>query len=180
MAQPRLINLGVGGLLRTPGLHRVASSYVMLLCFTGRKTGCVYTVPVGYLRDGGIVLTTTDDRWWRNLTKPTPVRMLLQGREHTGMAVAITQPDVAVEGMAALVAGCPRYGQWLNVSWSADGHPNRDDLERELGNGRVLIRISDVEPASIAPSLTWTPRQSSATKPDHHQQADCGNCRPPA
>jgi hypothetical protein len=156
MAQPRVINLAIGGLLRTPVLHRVASSYLMLLRFTGRKTGRIYTVPVGYLRDGGIVLTTTDDRWWRNLTNPAPITMLFQRRPHAGVGQAITEPGAAVEGMAALVAGCPRYGQWINVGWSADGRPSRDDLEREVGNGRVLIRISDVEPLSRAPGVNPT------------------------
>jgi hypothetical protein len=177
MAQPRLINLGIGALLRTPVLHRVASSYVMLLSFTGRKTGRVYTLPVGYFRDGGIVLTTTDDRWWRNLTTPAPVTMLLQGHQHTGMGQAITELGAAVDGMAALVAGCSRYGQWLNVGSTADGRPSQDDLEREVRNGRVLIRISDVEPAGIAPSLDPNTAQSCATNPDHHQEAERGTDR---
>ena len=148
MAQPRLINLGVRALLRTPVMHRVGSSYVMLLSFSGRKTGRVYTVPVGYFRDGGIVLTTNDDRWWRNLIDPAPVTMLLQRRQYSGMGQAITDLDPVVEGMAALVAGCPRYGKWLKVGSTVDGHPSRDDLAREVRNGRVLLHISDVVPAN--------------------------------
>lgn len=88
MAQPKLVNTAVRGILRTPVAHRIGSSYDMLLRFQGHKTGRTYTIPVGYYRQSDSLLTTTDDRWWRNLHPTAPARVLLQRRWHSGTAIA--------------------------------------------------------------------------------------------
>ncbi len=142
MAQPKLVNAGVRALLRTPVAHRVGSSYVMLLRFQGRKTGRTYTIPVGYSRQSDTVLTTTDDRWWRNLHPRAPARVLLERRWYSGTALAIAGEEEAVAGMATLVKGCPRYGGWINIGTDSNGEPSDEDLRREVRNGRVLIRVT--------------------------------------
>jgi hypothetical protein len=144
MAQPKLVNMGVAAMLRTPLLHRIGSSYVMLLRFPGRKTGRRYTVPVGYGREGETVLTTTDDRWWRNMSTSAPVTLLIRRRWHAGTAVAVTDEEEAVAGMAALIRAFPRYGGWLEVGTGPDGKPSEEDLRREVRRGRVLIRVADL------------------------------------
>ncbi len=151
MAQPKLVNTAVAALLRTPVAHRIGSSYVMLLQFSGRKTGRLYTIPVGYYRDTGTVLTTTDDRWWRNLHPPAAVGVLLERRWYSGIAAAVPGEQEAVTGMAVLVKGCPRYAGWIQVGSDPDGEPSRDDLRREVRNGRVLIRITDLRQTSRRP-----------------------------
>jgi len=102
MAQPKLVNTAVRALLHIPLLHRVGSSYVMILAVSERKTGRVYHIPVGYARDGSTVLTTTDDRWWRNMSPSAPVRLLLERRRHTGVRVAVTDRSAAAAGMAVI------------------------------------------------------------------------------
>lgn len=121
----------------------------MLLRFQGRKTGRTYTIPVGYYRQSDSVLTTTDDRWWRNLHPTAPARVLLQRRWHSGTAVAIRDAEEAIAGMATLVKGCPRYAGWINIGQDSDHEPLRQDLEREVRNGRVLIRVGDLRPLSF-------------------------------
>jgi hypothetical protein len=148
MAQSQPVNWAVGAVLRVPALHRIGSSYVMLLRFRGRKTGRRYTIPVGYYRDGGTVLTTTDDRWWRNLTPSAPVHLLLERQWCTGMAHAVDDEQDAIAGMAALVTGCPRYAGWIEIGKDADGKPSMQDLQREVRSGRVLIRVTGVTDAS--------------------------------
>lgn len=51
--------------------------------------------------------------------------------------------------MATLVKGCPRYAGWINIGQDSDHEPLRHDLEREVRDGRVLIRVGDLRPLSF-------------------------------
>jgi hypothetical protein len=66
----RVINPLVRALLRSPA-HRVMSRGVLLLTYTGRRSGRRYTLPVQYARtDQGLILWPAHHdrkRWWRNL-----------------------------------------------------------------------------------------------------------------
>ena len=65
----RLLNVGVGLLLRSP-LHGLVSGRIMLLTVTGRRSGRSFTVPVSYLRYGENILSFTSGEWsawWKNL-----------------------------------------------------------------------------------------------------------------
>lgn len=55
-------------ILRSP-LHGLVSENVILITFTGRKSGKTYTTPVNYVRDGeALIILSHDDRtWWKNL-----------------------------------------------------------------------------------------------------------------
>ena len=46
-----LINPYVSAILRSP-VHSLLSKQVLLLTYTGRKSGNPHTIPVGYIRDG--------------------------------------------------------------------------------------------------------------------------------
>ena len=58
-ALPKLI-------LRSP-LHGLMSNQVLLLTYTGRKSGKRYTVPITYVKVGNTLLLATDRPWWKNL-----------------------------------------------------------------------------------------------------------------
>jgi hypothetical protein len=98
-------------------------------------------------REGDVVLTTTDDRWWRNFQPDAPVTLLMSGRKWTGTARAVTEAEANIEGMRSLIKGLPKYGKWIDVRLDGAGEPPRADLDREVENGRVLIRIPDVTEA---------------------------------
>ena len=69
-------------LLRSP-LHGLASWYVVMLRFEGRRTGMRYETPVAYHRadDGALeALTSVYGKWWRNLESGAPVTVLHRGR----------------------------------------------------------------------------------------------------
>jgi hypothetical protein len=89
------------------------------------------------------VFTTTDDRWWHSLSHGAPVRLLLARRWHHGFGTVVTDRDAALDGMRQLITGCPRYAKWLNIR-REDDQATSADLRRELDNGRILIRITDV------------------------------------
>ena len=63
--------------LQTP-LHPLMSGRMMLLSFTGRKTGRTYTTPVSYVREGNSLLVPGGGAWWRNLESGLPARARLE------------------------------------------------------------------------------------------------------
>ena len=84
---PRILFLVVNPLLKL--LLRVPVALpigrdLLLLTFTGRKSGKRYSTPVGYYRQrdqqGEVLDVFTDAKWWRNLRDGKPVMLHLMGR----------------------------------------------------------------------------------------------------
>lgn len=82
-------------LLRSP-LHGLASRGLLLLGFTGRRSGRRFTIPVGYQRDGDELTVMASEApkksWWRNFHETGPVTLRLRGEERTGNATLVP-PD---------------------------------------------------------------------------------------
>jgi hypothetical protein len=70
------------------------SRSVMLLTVVGRRTGRLYTMPVGYVSQDGTLDVLVANRqlklWWRNLEGGAPVVLVLRGRIGWGRAEALT------------------------------------------------------------------------------------------
>ena len=76
---PKFANSIATFLLRSP-LHGMMSSFLVLLTFTGRKSGKQYTIPVGYGRKGNTLSIFTDNKWYKNLQANPEVKVRLQGK----------------------------------------------------------------------------------------------------
>jgi deazaflavin-dependent oxidoreductase (nitroreductase family) len=87
-------NIFTKPLLRSP-LHGLISRRILLITFTGRRSGRVYTTPTEYIQHGDTVtLFTQKSRiWWQNLRGGAPVTLRLRGRDVPGNADAFTQED---------------------------------------------------------------------------------------
>jgi deazaflavin-dependent oxidoreductase (nitroreductase family) len=87
-----VVNPVMRPLLRSP-LHGLASGRVMLIGYTGRKTGKLHTVPVQYARDDeGIVVAVgwpEKKVWWRNLVGGGEVELRVHGEQLAGHAEAL-------------------------------------------------------------------------------------------
>jgi deazaflavin-dependent oxidoreductase (nitroreductase family) len=128
-------------ILRSP-LHGLVSGSIMLITFTGRKSGKLYTTPVGYTREGDI-LTFFSYRartWWRNLRGGAAVTVRLKGHDQGGTADAITDEERVSAGLAAYLEKLPGHAKYFQVRLGADGQPDRQDVAR-AGQERVLIRV---------------------------------------
>jgi deazaflavin-dependent oxidoreductase (nitroreductase family) len=81
-------------LLRSP-LHGLASGRVILITYTGRRTGRRITIPVSYRMSGSEISVTVGQhaqkQWWRNLTTESPVELQLRGRRVQATARAIQE-----------------------------------------------------------------------------------------
>jgi len=83
----KMANAVMKPLLKSP-LHFFASGGLMLITFTGKKSGNVYTTPVQYKQDGDTVrfLSVKERVWWRNLRGGAPVTLRIKGRDVEGIA----------------------------------------------------------------------------------------------
>lgn len=81
-------------LLRSP-FHGLVSGMYVLITFTGRKSGTVYTTPVQYAQDGDKLYVVTSEGyvWWKNLRGGADVQVHLRGETCAGVADTSTTPE---------------------------------------------------------------------------------------
>ncbi len=136
----RVLNPVMKALLRSP-LHGMASTNIMLITFTGRKSGRQYTTPVSYVREGQTVrcFTHADTPWWRNLRDGGDVTLRIRGGDVAGRAEAIHEdPKRATDALQGFLRQVPRDAGYYDVAIGAKGEPNPGDLER-AGEHTILI-----------------------------------------
>ncbi len=90
-------------LLRSP-LHGVVSRMYLLITFTGRKSGTVYSTPVQYAQEGDTlyIITSEGYTWWKNLRGGAEVHVHLRGRTYPAHA-EIAAESQTIEALLAKV-----------------------------------------------------------------------------
>ena len=100
-------------LLRSPA-HRVLDRSLIALRVRGRRSGAWFELPAMFAEDpAGIVVVPgrgEQKRWWRNLSQPAPVEVLLRGSRLKGEGVVLRPGE---DGYADAV-GAYR-GRWRRV-----------------------------------------------------------------
>ena len=131
-------------LLRSPA-HRIVSGQLVVLTVTGRRTGRTYDVVVGrHDVPGGLELIAAGT-WRRNLTGGAPVRILVAGRERSGIATLLEGPRPLAEFIHRLLQRKGvRAARSVAVAVRGSSVPSVDELlagtgEREL----VQVRYTD-------------------------------------
>ncbi len=109
-----VLNRGVNPLLRPllrSPLHGLASRALLLITYTGRRTGARHTIPVMYAQREAELLILVGHherkRWWRNLADSAPVDVVLRGRRRHGTAWVLTG-EPARGALPAYLARFPR------------------------------------------------------------------------
>jgi deazaflavin-dependent oxidoreductase (nitroreductase family) len=105
----------------------------MLITFTGRRTGKVYTTPVRYLKSGDAVwaFTSVENKWWRNLKGGAAVRLRIQGSEAAYRAEALTDaPEKIRVALGEFLSRFPQDAPYYDIRLSVDRHPVDADLMR--------------------------------------------------
>jgi hypothetical protein len=64
--------------------HKMRSDHLLLLTFTGRKSGKEYTTPLRYTQEGETLRVEIIYPWWKNLVGGATVHVLLRGEVRTG------------------------------------------------------------------------------------------------
>jgi hypothetical protein len=108
-------------LLRSP-LHPLVSSGLLLLTYTGRRTGRRVTLPLGYQRKSELVTVLASRArrklWWRNFVEPRPVELVLRGRQRRGDARLVPgDSEEFRETVDAVFERLPRLGRQFGISY---------------------------------------------------------------
>jgi hypothetical protein len=143
----RVLNHLVTALLRSP-LHGLISRDLLLITFTGRKSGRSYTTPVTYSQQGEQIVFHSTQRWWKNLEGGAPVTLRLRGRERAGYALPTQDVPTIVAAIRAFLErkGLKRAGMIDLALVDPSRAPTDAELEA-AARQRVLVQVR-LEPAA--------------------------------
>ncbi len=128
-------------LLRSP-FHAFISKDMMLITFTGRKSGKSFTTPTNYVRDGDdvFVISYRHRTWWKNLRNGAPVTMRLAGKDCAGIGQVFEDDRSVTDNLLAYLEQVPQVAKYLQVRLDADGLPEPEDVAR-AARDKVVVRI---------------------------------------
>lgn len=137
---PPFLNRAMKFVLRSP-LHALVSKTILLITFTGRKSGKTYTTPVSYSQDGDQVYIFTHANWWKNLHSQTPVTLLIRGREFHGLPEPVAADKSAIAaGLSAHLRKVRSDATFYNVTFDNQGNPRAEEVAKAVQTV-VMIRL---------------------------------------
>jgi deazaflavin-dependent oxidoreductase (nitroreductase family) len=131
-------------LLKSP-LHFATSKNMMLISYTGRKSGKEYTTPVNYFQAtdelGDYFATTSKSGrvWWRNLRGGAPVTVRITGNDLPATAVVFEDKQNIAQGMYEFLSQNPGMTKYFKVELDESGEPNLDEIAANISD-TVLIK----------------------------------------
>jgi deazaflavin-dependent oxidoreductase (nitroreductase family) len=116
------------------------SRRLMLITYTGRRSGKTYRQPLSYVEQDGTLLTPGGGKWKLNLAAGEPVRMRLRGRDVVARPEFVAEPDQVERLLAVMAAANPRVRSFVGIPEDADGRLDRDRLLAALRYGFRVVR----------------------------------------
>jgi hypothetical protein len=135
----RAVNVPMRVILRLP-FPTPLSANLMLVSYTGVKSGRAYLQPVSFARDGATLLTPGGGRWTGNLKGGRPVRLRLRGRTVPAHADLVSDPAEVERLLGVIAAGNPRAMRFLPIPRRDDGRLDPDVLAVALAHGFRVVR----------------------------------------
>jgi deazaflavin-dependent oxidoreductase (nitroreductase family) len=137
---PPIVNRAMKLVLRSP-VHGMVSKSVLLITFTGRKSGKTYTTPVSYSQTDGQVYIFTHAAWWKNLRSGMPVTLRLGGRDLQGLPEPVAEDKQAIAaGLAAHLRKVPSDARYYGVTFDDHTNPRAEEVEKAVQTV-VMIRV---------------------------------------
>jgi hypothetical protein len=135
----RLLNVPMRALLGLP-FPTPLSGRLMLLSYTGRKSGKAYRQPLSYVQQGNTLLTPGGGRWKWNLREGQPVRIRLRGRDVLARPELIKDPDEIERLLAVMAAANSSVNAFVGIPKEPDGRLDRGRLETAVSYGFRIVR----------------------------------------
>lgn len=135
----RAVNVPMRAVLSLP-VATPLSANLMLISYTGRKTGKAYRQPVSYVRDGDVLLTPGGGRWTLNLTDGRPVRIRLRGREVVVWPELVSDAAEVERLLGVIATKNPRAGRFIPIPRRPDGRLDPGVLDTALRRGFRIVR----------------------------------------
>ncbi len=137
---PPIINHAMKLVLRSPA-HGMVDKTILLITFTGRKSGKTYTTPVDYSQAGDQVIIFTHADWWKNLRGGAPVTLRIRGRELQGLAEPVAEDKGAVAaGLREHLRKVPSDARYYGVTFDNHRNPRAEEVEQAV-QSVVMIRV---------------------------------------
>lgn len=143
----RVVNVPMRFVLGLPAATPL-SRRLMLITFTGRRSGKTYRQPLSSVEQDGTLLTPGGGKWKLNLAAGEPVRMRLRGRDVVARPEFVADPDEVERLLAVMAAANPRVRSFVAIPQHADGRLDRDRLLAALRYGFRVVRWHLDEPAA--------------------------------
>jgi deazaflavin-dependent oxidoreductase (nitroreductase family) len=121
---------------------------LMLVYFTGRKTGRRYRQPLSYVRQGTTLLTPGGGNWKRNLQSGEPVRIRLRGHDRSATPEIVTDPETIESLLRIMTAANPMVSRFVGIPRNSDGRPDPQRLSHAVKHGFAIVRWRLDEPAA--------------------------------
>jgi hypothetical protein len=131
-------NVPMRPLLRLP-FSTPLSRALMLITFSGRKTGRIYQQPVSYVLDGDTLLTPGGGKWKLNLREGEPVTARLRGRRILLRPQFIKDVDEVQKLLVKMQAVNPRLTLFVPIK-DRQGQIDREKVEAAVRYGFSIIR----------------------------------------
>ncbi len=135
----RVVNVPMRAVLRLP-FATPLSANLMLVAYTGVKSGRAYLQPVSYARDGDTLLTPGGGRWTLNLKNGRPVTLLLRGRKVRARADLVSDPAEVERLLGVIAAGNPRATRFIPLPRRPDGTLEPEPLAAAITHGFRIVR----------------------------------------
>jgi deazaflavin-dependent oxidoreductase (nitroreductase family) len=138
---PPFVNHAMKFVLRSP-MHGMVSKNILLITFTGCKSGKAYTTPVCYSQEGDQVYIFTHAKWWKNLCNCTSVTLRLRGREIQGVPEPVVEDKGAIAArLIAHLRRVPSDARYYDVTFDEHSNPRAEEVEKAVQTV-VMIRVS--------------------------------------
>ncbi len=115
------------------------SRRLMLVSYTGRRSGRRYRQPVSYVPDGETLLTPGGGKWKLNLRDGEPVHLRLRGRDVVARPELVRGPDDVEALLGRMLESNPRLSSFVPFV-EPDGRIERDKLQTALDYGFCIVR----------------------------------------
>ncbi len=155
------LNPAIAWLLRSP-LHPLLGWGLMLVTVTGRRSGRVYTIPVGYQPDGyaPVVPVSKPSRkqWWRNYRDRRPIGVWLRGRAAHGHAVVVAPGSSAFrDAIERTLRRVPGLGRQFGIAYDRRTGLTSTQLD-VVAQAAVVVRIELDATGADNPARRAAPR----------------------
>jgi len=135
----RAVNVPMRAVLGLP-FATPLSRNLMLISYTGRKSGKAYRQPVSYARDGQVLLTPGGGRWTLNLAGGRPVRIRLRGRDVAARGELVTDAEEVEQLLDVITRENPRAARFIPIPRRPDGRLEPQALDAALRHGFGIVR----------------------------------------
>lgn len=128
------------GILRSP-IHSMLSKGVLIIGFTGSKSGKEYSTPANYYEiDGKIYLMSDRSRkWWKNIKKKPNVELYIKRQLIKGTGTVIDAKSEIEKSLELIFSHFPKIAKYLKVE-IVDGKPVMGDIQK-LSDSNIVIVV---------------------------------------